>query len=137
MRFARDGEAMRHSHPIAAFTAVLLIALPVAAQTTAPAGGDVQHGHQLFLADGCSQCHGTVGQGGAAGPRIAPDPIPAEAIAGYIRDPSGEMPPYSVQVLDDRGIADIQAYLASLPQPPALSAIPLLHQEDTTTAQPP
>lgn len=113
-----------------------LISLPVAAQTAAQTTGDSQHGHELFLADGCSQCHGTVGQGGAAGPRIAPNPPPADDIARYIRAPRGEMPPYSPAVLDDRGIQDIQAYLASVPEPPALAQIPLLQQDDMTAAHP-
>jgi mono/diheme cytochrome c family protein len=121
-----------------------LVALPVvAAQNIAPSApgqnalassasqnsGDAQHGHQLFLADGCSQCHGTVGEGGAAGPRIAPNPMETDAIARYIRDPHGEMPPYSATVLDDRGVQDIQAYLATLPQPPTLTSIPTLNQQ--------
>jgi mono/diheme cytochrome c family protein len=122
---------------------VALVALPVAAQNIAPSSpgqnatassasqnlGDVQHGHQLFLADGCSQCHGTVGEGGAAGPRVAPNPMEADAIARYIRDPHGEMPPYSATVLDDRGIQEIQSYLASVPQPPVLASIPALNQQ--------
>lgn len=136
---------MRHSQLIGAAAVLAIIALPspVAAQNAGPASpdqnaaspaatqtsGDVRRGHQLFLADGCSECHGAVGEGGAAGPRIAPNPIPTDAIARYIRDPRGEMPPYSAQVLDDRGIQDIQAYLASLPQPPALPTIPALNQQ--------
>lgn len=130
---------MRHSRLLGAATVFALIALPLAAQNAAPSSpaqtstnqnaGDVQHGHQLFLADGCSECHGTVGEGGAAGPRIAPNPMEADSIARYIRDPHGEMPPYSVKVLDDRGIQDIQAYLGSVPQPPAVASLPALSQQ--------
>jgi mono/diheme cytochrome c family protein len=118
---------------------VALAVLPVAPQSsqsedavTFSAGqntSDIQQGRQLFLADGCSECHGTVGQGGMAGPRVAPNPMGADAIARYIRDPHGEMPPYSVTVLDDRGVQQIQSYLASLPQPPAPASTPALSQQ--------
>jgi len=84
--------------------------------------GDVARGHRLFLADGCSQCHGTVGQGGP-GLRLAPWPLPAAAIAAYIRDPTGEMPPYASKVVNDADVRDIHAYLASIPVPPKVSDI--------------
>jgi mono/diheme cytochrome c family protein len=87
---------------------------------------DANRGKHLFMADGCYECHGTVGQGGAAAPRIAPDPFPAEAISTYIRQPGGVMPPYAQSVLSDRDTADIQAYLAGIPQPKAVKDIPLL-----------
>jgi mono/diheme cytochrome c family protein len=87
--------------------------------------GDAARGKHLFMADGCYECHGTVGQGGA-GPRLAPDPLPAEAIAQYIRKPTAVMPPYVEKVAGDQDVQDIQAYLASIPQPPPLKDIPLL-----------
>ena len=33
---------------------------------------DAGNGKRLFMADGCYMCHGTVGQGGSSGPRLAP-----------------------------------------------------------------
>jgi mono/diheme cytochrome c family protein len=87
--------------------------------------GDAARGQHLFMADGCYECHGTVGQGGAA-PRLAPDPLPAEAIAMYIRKPADVMPPYVEKVLDDQAVRDVQAYLASIPQPPPVKDIRLL-----------
>jgi len=87
--------------------------------------GDAARGQHLFMADGCYECHGTVGQGGAA-PRLAPDPLPAEGIAMYIRKPADVMPPYAEKVLDDQAVRDLQAYLASVPQPPSLKDIRLL-----------
>jgi ubiquinol-cytochrome c reductase cytochrome c subunit len=97
----------------------LLIAglLAAAAAPAVVHAEDAVHGHKLFLADGCFECHGTVGQGGSAAPRIAPDPMPAEAISAYIRKPSGQMPPYSPKVLSEADIADIHAYLASIRKP--------------------
>jgi mono/diheme cytochrome c family protein len=93
--------------------------------TTTAHAQDANRGKHLFMADGCYECHGTVGQGGAA-PRLAPDPFPATALSAYIRKPAGVMPPYAQTVLGDQDAADIQAYLASIPQPAALKDIPLL-----------
>jgi mono/diheme cytochrome c family protein len=98
--------------------------VPALLTTTAHAQ-DADRGKRLFMADGCYECHGTVGQGGAA-PRLAPDPFPAMALSGYIRKPAGVMPPYAQTVLSDQDAADIQAYLASIPQPKAVKDIPLL-----------
>jgi len=86
---------------------------------------DAARGQHLFMADGCYECHGTVGQGGAA-PKLAPDPLPAEVIAHYIRHPAAVMPPYVETLVGDADVRDIQAYLASLPQPKPLNDIPLL-----------
>jgi ubiquinol-cytochrome c reductase cytochrome c subunit len=92
-----------------------------------PPAGDATRGQQLFLSVGCYECHGTVGQGGA-GPRLAPDPLPADAIAQYIRHPGDVMPPYVQSVLGDKDVADIRAYLASLPASPPAKDIRLLSQ---------
>ena len=76
---------------------------------------------------GCSQCHGNEGQGGAAGPRIGRSPMLAfRNFVTYIRGPRGEMPPYSAKVIPEKDVADIYAYLASLPPAPAVESIPLL-----------
>lgn len=108
-------------------------AKPIAQQTegAAPAGqqvaGDVRKGHSLFLKDGCRQCHGTVGQGGGGGPRLAPDPLPVEAIEAYVRSPAGQMPPFGAKVLSHEDIVNIHAYLASVMPPPAVKDIPALN----------
>jgi len=106
---------------------LILIALGfIAAQAANAAGeGDAERGKVLFQKDGCYECHGLVGQGGV-GPRLAPNPLPAEAIASYIHNPAGEMPPYVTKVVPDADVGDIRAYLASLPPPPKLADIPLL-----------
>ena len=102
--------------------AAMLLASPAFA---ADAPGDAARGKQFFVDQGCYTCHGFVGQGGP-GLRLAPDPLPAEAIAAYIRNPAGEMPPISAKLLPDQGVRDIQAYLASVKKPPKLADIPLL-----------
>jgi ubiquinol-cytochrome c reductase cytochrome c subunit len=86
------------------------------------------NGRTLFAKVGCYQCHGYQGQGGAAGPRIAPDPLPFDGLAAFVRTSSGEMPPYTTTLLSDGDLADIYAYLQSIPRPPALADVPLLKQ---------
>jgi ubiquinol-cytochrome c reductase cytochrome c subunit len=99
-----------------------------AQQTNAPAAaGNAQNGKTLFLKNGCYECHGTVGQGGT-GPRLAPNPLPADRLIAYVRKPMG-MPPYSATVMSDTELADVRAYLASIPPPPPLNSIPLLNDK--------
>ena len=86
------------------------------------------NGRVLFAKVGCYLCHGYQGQGGAAGPRIAPDPLPYDGLAAFVRTTSGEMPPYSEKLLSDKDLADIYAYLQSIPRPPAVADVPLLNK---------
>ncbi len=88
-------------------------------------GGSAQNGKQLFTADGCYECHGRAAQGGV-GPRIGPRPIPLAALITYVRQPSGEMPPYTAKVITDAELTDIYAFLQSIPDPPKVDTIPLL-----------
>ncbi len=90
--------------------------------------GNAEKGKQLFIKDGCYQCHGYQGQGGVAGARLAPRPIALVALIAYVRHPSGQMPPYTAKVLSDSELGDIHAFLASIPAPPAAKSIPLLNQ---------
>ena len=78
--------------------------------------------------EGCWECHGTQGQGAVTGPRLAPDPIPLEAVANFIRNSTGPMPPYRKAILSDADLGDIYAYLQSIPKPPAVKDVPLLNQ---------
>ena len=91
-----------------------------------PAGGDAVKGKATFLRVGCYECHGTAGQG-LTGPHIGPNPRALESLISFLRKPTG-MPAYSPKVLSDADIADIRAYLASLPAPPPVASIPLLNQ---------
>jgi ubiquinol-cytochrome c reductase cytochrome c subunit len=85
-------------------------------------------GRHLFLAYGCYECHGTTGAGGgAAGPRLAPNPLPLAAIEAKLRTASGRMPVYAPSVLADSQIAAIAAYLRSIPQGKPSKDIPLLN----------
>jgi len=103
------------------------------AQTPAPAAKestpveDAAKGNRLYATYGCYECHGYQGQGStAAGPRIAPAPIPKDAFLAYVRQPSGEMPPYGERVISDADLADIRAFLATIPKGPNPAEVPLL-----------
>ena len=96
--------------------------------TCAWAEPSAANGRMLFAAVGCYSCHGYEGQGGAAGPRIAPDPLPYDGLAAFVRTTSREMPPYSEKILSDANLADIYAYLQSIPRPPDVKSVPLLNQ---------
>jgi mono/diheme cytochrome c family protein len=87
-----------------------------------------EKGKVFFIQYGCFQCHGTVGQGGNAGPKIAPDPLPYEALANFVRTTNRQMPPYREAVLPNEDLADIYAYLQSVPKSPDYKAIPLLNE---------
>jgi ubiquinol-cytochrome c reductase cytochrome c subunit len=45
----------------------------------------------------------------------------------YVRAPQGQMPPYTSKVLSDTELADIYAFLKSLPLPPDPKSIPVLN----------
>ncbi|HEV2522833.1 MAG TPA: cytochrome c [Candidatus Acidoferrales bacterium] len=95
----------------------------------APAG-NAQNGRKLFLADGCYECHGREGQGAAqtGAARIGPPMLSFEGFQNYIRSPKNQMPPYSAKALPDQDLADIYAFLKSIPMPPKGKDIPLLNK---------
>jgi mono/diheme cytochrome c family protein len=109
---------------------VVTLASALLAQSSPKAGaapiGNAERGKKIFVTDGCYQCHGRAAQGGAAGPRIGPRPIAFAAFTMYVRQPAGQMPPYTSKVVSDQDLADIWAFLQSLPQPPAVKSIPAL-----------
>jgi mono/diheme cytochrome c family protein len=98
---------------------------PPAAQATPPPGR-VDAGAKLYGTVGCYQCHSNEGQGGVQGPRIGPNPVPFARFSSYLRNPTGDMPPYTAAVLSNQDLADIYAFLVARPQPPAVGSIPLL-----------
>jgi len=86
-----------------------------------------EKGKAAYVQHGCWQCHGFQGQGGAA-PKLAPDPIPVEAFTAFVRTTDRTMPPYTEAVLSNADLADIHAYLQSIPKPADYKSIPLLNQ---------
>jgi mono/diheme cytochrome c family protein len=95
--------------------------------SVAPASGNAAKGKQLFTANGCYECHDYEGVGAGTGPRIGPPPISLPSFLRYVRAPTGNMPPYTAKAISDQDLADIYAYLKSMPPPPAASGIPLLN----------
>ena len=94
---------------------------------TAPAG-NAQNGKELFMKHTCYYCHGTYGQGGRDGARIAATAMTFQGVINYVRKPAGGMPAYTEKILTDRELTDIYAYLKSLPPAKAPKDIPLLEQ---------
>lgn len=92
------------------------------------ASGNAKKSRQIYTTYGCYECHGREGQGSVlTGPRIGPHPIQLSAFVKYIRQPKGQMPPYTEKVVSDAELADIYAFLQSLPQPADPASIPLLN----------
>ena len=101
-------------------------ATPPAAPAAPPGNADT--GKKLYVSYGCYQCHGYEGQGGAAGPRLAPRPLPYAGFSRYVRRPTNQMPPYTEKLVSDAELAHIYAFLMSRPAPPPVQSIPLLQQ---------
>jgi mono/diheme cytochrome c family protein len=105
----------------------LLIGGSAGAQNAAP--GDAVEGKRLFLADGCFLCHGRVGEGGALNgpaPILAKTQLPFEGFVGQLRQPINDMPAYGEQVISEMQIADIYAFVRSLPGPRPINDVPIL-----------
>ena len=96
------------------------------AQAPAPSG-NAEAGRKLFVSYGCYQCHGYEAQGSnATGPRLGPRPIAFAGFARYVRQPTGQMPPYTIKVVSDSDLADIYAFVLARPAPRPVESIPLL-----------
>jgi mono/diheme cytochrome c family protein len=131
---------MRKTLPVLAGSilavAVFMASSTVASQTATPAG-DVAKGQAVFERTGCWQCHGHQGQGGREGPRIAsPVPMNWQVLSTFVRTTKGDMPPYTEKVLSNQELADVYAYLRSIPPPLEFKAIPLLNGLMTTASPP-
>jgi len=106
---------------------ILLTGAVAIAQQAAPAG-NADNGKRLFTRDGCWECHGWSGQGGRDGARLADTALSTAQLTRYVRKPTGAMPAYIDKVLTDQELADIWAYLKSMPTPKAAKDIPLLNE---------
>jgi mono/diheme cytochrome c family protein len=118
--------------PIVCLAVVVAGALHSAAWAQTPAGataptGNADAGRRLYTAKSCYLCHGTEGQGGVPYARIARIQRGQENFIRYVRRPV-RMAAYSEAVVSDAELADIYAFLRSLPAPPPVDEIPLLKQ---------
>lgn len=104
----------------AALVAGAMVAAASATKAQEPPRGDATHGKQLYLSTGCFECHGRAGQGGAfntPAPRLAQTMLPFEGFEGQLRNPVNDMPAYSDKLMPEKDVADIYAYVKSLPGP--------------------
>jgi len=85
-----------------------------------------KEGEEAYMKHGCWQCHGTQGQGGIAGLKLAPNPKPLAYLNAFIRNTVGPMPPYSEKILPASDLASIQVFLESIPASPDPKSLPLL-----------
>ena len=90
---------------------------------SAPAG-NAAHGKAVYARMGCYECHGWDAQSGQV--KLGPNPVPFEAFSHQLRSPRNDMPPYTAKVLSDADVADIYAFVQTVPAPPKLESIPLL-----------
>ena len=120
-----------------AFLALLLATATTAApassgtrtgQDPAALQGDAIAGGQLFEDYTCYGCHGYTGETGA-GPRLNPPRLQQGQFIAYLRNPPNprQMPPYRQADVSDQKLADIYAFLKSLPSAsPDAEDIPVL-----------
>jgi mono/diheme cytochrome c family protein len=114
---------------IAAASIILGISVLRAAspQTQTAPQGNVEKGRESFKTHGCISCHGFSAWGGA-GARLAQNPITFQAFVGYVRKPKGVMPAFGSQV-PAAELADIYAFIKSIPASPDPKTIPLLNDK--------
>ncbi len=92
--------------------------------------GDAANGRKVYLADGCYQCHGRVGQGGlmtGPAPILAQTRLPFAAFKRQVRNPVNDMPAYPETLLLDKDLTDIFAFLQALPGRRPLKEVPMLN----------
>ncbi|HEX3502726.1 MAG TPA: cytochrome c [Xanthobacteraceae bacterium] len=122
---------IKHIARIVSAVAVFSVAaLAVAQAQDAPPPGDAANGKRLFIAEGCFTCHGRVGQGGAyngPAPILANTALPFDGFKGQIRNPVNDMPAFTSANLSDKDIADIYAFVRSLPGPRSAKDIAILN----------
>jgi mono/diheme cytochrome c family protein len=115
----------------AAFCAAAMLGvMGSGAQAQDAPAGDAGKGKAVFLKEACFTCHGRSGQGGAyngPAPILAHTALPFEGFKAQIRNPVNDMPAYSDAVLSDQDIADIYAFVKSLPGSRSPKDMPILN----------
>jgi len=115
-------------------TGSLFLAGEAESQSSAAAlRGNIDSGKALYVSYSCYACHGNTGETGS-GARLNPPRFEQAAFIAYIRNPPTigggpfRMPAYGGETVTDQVLADIYAYLESLPSgTPPLADIPLLN----------
>ncbi len=103
---------------------MILLGSSMRAQNAAPAGNPA-YGKIVFMKAGCYSCHGTVGQGGPAGPRLAPMKLSNQNFVNTVRNGKKDenqsiywdgMPAYSARFVSDSELADISPISQAFPR---------------------
>lgn len=108
---------------------VALIVAVCAVSSGVALGASAENGRKAFVTHGCWQCHGFEGQGSlitSNGKVLANTELPVESFEAFVRSTNRAMPPYSEKILSSADLADIYAFLQSVPKPKDVSSIPLL-----------
>jgi mono/diheme cytochrome c family protein len=104
----------------------LSLILATAALAQSP---NTTNGKRLFEVKACYECHGWQGQGGLNGPRLAQTQLNLNGFRNILRNPPpSSMPPYRAAVLSDAEVADLFAFIQSIPAPQPSANIPLLRK---------
>ena len=85
--------------------------------------GNPVNGQNLFFSLGCNVCHGDQGEG-LVGPTIAMTIVPLERVVQQYREPLEAMNEFPPDQVSDEEIADIYAWLQTVPRPPEADVIP-------------
>ena len=103
----------------------------VAAARAQGAAEEIERGRQLYMANGCFSCHGTVGQGGerSGAPKLAPETLPFEAFKVLVRTPREAMPRLDARYVNDEQLRAMHVYLGSIQKGPAAKDIAVLRTE--------
>ena len=86
---------------------------PSTPAAVAVTGGDVYRGETVFQRN-CSSCHGSAGEGGGVGPRLAGAQVEAATVTTAVEQGRGVMPAGLVSGRDE---ADVVAYVVSISTP--------------------
>ena len=85
--------------------------------------GNPVNGQNLFFSLGCNVCHGDQGEG-LVGPTIAMTIVPLDRVITQYREPLEAMTEFPPDQVSDEDVADIYAWLQSVPRPPEADVIP-------------
>ena len=115
----RNTGVMHRSGPRVEDRALLraLIAVAVFVVPATSLAQDAERGAQLFTQMECSNCHAAAATGDI-GPRLAGTSATLAAMTAQLRNPRGMMTTFGTDRLSDEDIADIHAWLQSLPSEP-------------------
>ncbi|HLF69127.1 MAG TPA: cytochrome c [Gaiellaceae bacterium] len=98
---------------VSTFVLAQLQVFAPSAPAGAAAGGDSYRGEIVFERE-CARCHGSGGEGGGVGPRLADAGLDASRVAAVVEQGRGVMPP---GIVTGQELADVAAYIASISSP--------------------